>query len=93
MSTNPCNAASLLGILSSLQGSSLSAQQQAIASANLANQARSVAVASNSNNVAFGSAATGEIIRGLRNRLFLKYAGIDYEFYNRQDLQYRSDAP
>lgn len=31
----------------------------------------------------------GVLIQGLRNRLFLKYAGIDYEFYNFFDTVYR----
>ena len=33
--------------------------------------------------------ASGALIQGLRNRLFLKYAGIDYEFYNVYDMRYR----
>ena len=34
----------------------------------------------------------GDRVRGLRNRLFLKYLGIDYEYYNVQDVRYRSAA-
>ena len=33
--------------------------------------------------------SAGALIQGLRNRLFLKYAGIDYEFYNVYDIRYR----
>jgi hypothetical protein len=32
---------------------------------------------------------SGVIFQGLRNRLFLKYAGIDYELYNFPDTVYR----
>lgn len=32
----------------------------------------------------------GVLLQGLRNRLFLKYLAVDYEFYNVQDIRYRS---
>lgn len=32
----------------------------------------------------------GVLLQGLRNRLFLKYLGVDYEFYNVNDIRYRS---
>lgn len=32
----------------------------------------------------------GAYLEGLRNRLFLKYSGIDYEFYNSDVMRYRS---
>ena len=33
----------------------------------------------------------GAYVLGLRNRLFLKYMGIDYEFYNVHDIRYRGE--
>ena len=41
----------------------------------------------------WAASATGSFIKGMRNRLFLKYAGIDYEFYNVHDLKYRGPPP
>ena len=41
------------------------------------------------NNDGRALSASGALIQGLRNRLFLKYAGIDYEFYNVYDMRYR----
>ena len=35
----------------------------------------------------------GDAAQGLRNRLFLKYWGIDYEFYNFSSMHYRGAAP
>jgi hypothetical protein len=38
------------------------------------------------------SANVAERLQGLRNRLFLKYIGVDYEFYNVYDMRYRGGA-
>ena len=95
MSTNPCNTTALTNLLSSLNGSSSNALSEIATVSDVMREARSVAVASNTNNygtVAAGSTVTGAMIQGLRNRLFLKYSGIDYEFYNVYDLQYRTTA-
>ena len=101
MASNPCNPSGLNGILSSLGGSRANAQGQALAMAAAALEARSVAVSSNANsayangsggNVGFASAMRGQYINGRRNRLLLKYAGIDYEFFNVYDLRYRDSV-
>jgi hypothetical protein len=48
-----------------------------------------VAVSANTAKPGFASTQRGDFIQGLRNRLFLKYAGIDYEYYNVYDQRYR----
>ena len=34
----------------------------------------------------------GAYLEGIRNRLFLKYTGVDYEFYNSEVMRYRSSV-
>ena len=34
----------------------------------------------------------GAYLEGIRNRLFLKYTGVDYEFYNSGVMRYRSNT-
>ena len=107
MSSNLCNTSALSSILTSLNGSSSNATSNLSTLLSVATEARSVAVSSNtlaysddlssssSNNggtVGTASAVSAEMIKGLRNRIFLKYAGIDYEFYNVYDLQYRTSV-
>jgi hypothetical protein len=100
MASNPCNSSALTGILSSLTGSRTNAQSQAAALASAAREARSVAVSSNAGSAfangktgaGFATAMSGEYIKGLRNRLLLKYAGVDYEFFNVYDLRYRDNV-
>lgn len=36
---------------------------------------------------------SGPFIEGLRNRLALKYLGVDYEYYNNDSMRYRSALP
>ena len=90
MSSNPCNSSALTNLLGSLGGANTNAAAQAGSVASMAREARSVAVSSNAGRPGFASSASCEFIQGLRNRLFLKYAGIDYEFYNPYDLRYRT---
>lgn len=101
MSTNLCDTSALSNLLSALNGSSTNALSELSTVAAIATEARSVAVAANSESygtasgsssgsVLSGNTVTGAMIQGLRNRLFLKYAAIDYEFYNIYDLQYRT---
>jgi hypothetical protein len=90
MSSNPCNSSALTSLLGSLTGSNANALAQAGSVASMAREARSVAVSSNAGRPGFAASSSGEFIQGLRNRLFLKYAGIDYEFYNVYDLRYRT---
>lgn len=103
MASNPCNPSGLKGVLSSVTGSQANAQRQALALASAALEARSMAVAANAGsayasgtvsggNAGFASAMRGQYIDGLRNRLLLKYAGIDYEFFNVYDLRYRDNV-
>ena len=103
MASNPCNPSGLNGILTSLTGSRTNAQSQALTMASAALEARSMAVSANTGSafanggmggsVGFAGAMRGEYIQGLRNRLLLKYAGIDYEFFNVVDLRYRDAIP
>ena len=102
MSTNLCDTSSLSNLLNALTGSSSNALNELSTVAAVATEARSVAVAANTESygttnsstgaVGSGSTVTGVMIQGLRNRLFLKYSAIDYEFYNIYDLQYRTMA-
>jgi hypothetical protein len=98
MASSLCNTGGVSSILSALGGSTPNARSQAAMLASLAQEARSVAVSSNSamasdplagGSAGFASAMRGEYIQGLRNRLMLKYSGIDYEFFNVYDLRYR----
>ena len=90
MSSNPCNASALKNLISALGGASDNARFQAGSIASMAREVRSVAVSSNARrNVGFAEPSRGAFIQGLRNRLFLKYAGIDYEYYNVYDIRYR----
>lgn len=98
MASSLCNTGGVSSILAALGGATPNARSQAGVLASLAQEARSVAVASNSvaasdplmgGSAGFATAMRGEHIQGLRNRLMLKYAGIDYEFFNVYDLRYR----
>ena len=64
-----------------------SASREAGRIASIAAEARSVAVAS----AAVDPSEDRELV-GIKNRLFLKYARIDYEFFNFYDMQFRSTA-
>lgn len=89
MSSNPCNASALQNLISSLGGAGVNAKLQAGTLASAAREVRSVAVSANTARPGFASTQRGALIQGLRNRLFLKYAGIDYEYYNVYDQRYR----
>ena len=98
MSSSPCNSSALASLLGALTGSGANARFQSGQLADVAREARSMAVSSNSfrssphGTVGFGSRSSGEFIQGIRNRLFLKYSGIDYEFYNFFDMRYREEV-
>lgn len=102
MTTSLCNAGGLQGLLDSVRGSSANARRQAGDMAGVAREARSVAVTANAaaetlalrtRRAGFATAMRGAYLQGIRNRLFLKYAGIDYEYYNVHDLRYRDSLP
>jgi len=94
MTTNPCNTTGLNNLLSSLHGSpNIAARRQAGIANAIALEARSALVSNNIRNPGFASLMTADVLQGMRNRLFLKYNGIDYEFYNTSNLLYRTTLP
>ena len=81
--------------LSTLLSVATEARSVAVSSNTLAYSDDSSSSSSSNNGggtVGTASAVSAEMIKGLRNRIFLKYAGIEYEFYNVYDLQYRTSV-
>ena len=69
--------------------------------ATIAREARSTAAAATARHLASPASreslspvarGRGAYLEGIRNRLFLKYTGVDYEFYNSDAMRYRSGA-
>lgn len=90
MSSKTCDTSAVLAALQQLASKNSNAASEAGAISAVAKEARSLA--SNINAIRWsGKSLDGaERTQGLRNRLVLKYVGIDYEYYNTDDMRYRS---
>jgi hypothetical protein len=99
MSLSTCNSVSnLINALSNNPSSNVQLQTSTLK--DVVQEARSSVISENINNTNILNETyinsnneevtiTISIIQGLKNRLFLKYIGVDYEMFNTKDLLYR----
>jgi hypothetical protein len=87
---NPCNTGNTDPVVDALKRNAKKASDEAAAVGSTAVEIRQVASSSNNGRPGSYNASTiGQVIIGMRNRLYLKYLGIDYEFFNVYDMRYR----
>lgn len=92
MSSSLCNNPILAALTTSASEASRGAAREAATVASVAREARSLAAWSNATSPRGRRLAGDDRLQGLRNRLFLKYIGVDFEFYNTSDMRYRRTA-
>jgi hypothetical protein len=96
MSSGICgtSSASPADVISALSAPSLAPASESMVAAAAAREIRLVAAVASGDCLCPGDpgADTGTVLQGLRNRLVLKYLGVDYEYYNVADMQYGNAA-
>lgn len=92
MSSSLCNNPVLAALTAAAGGAVSTAAREATTVASAAREARSLAAWSNAASLRGRRLSGDDRLQGLRNRLFLKYIGVDFEFYNTRDMRYRSTA-
>ena len=90
--TREASAASPADVLSALAGAASAPAAEARAAAAAAREMRLLAGAASGLQPDLGEADRPTRIQGVRNRLFLKYLGVDFEHYNTEDMRYRGGA-
>jgi hypothetical protein len=88
MNISQFNKTSLQNLLSSVDKTLIQSKDQILEVQKTSTEIRSIVTSANLNQPEFLALNQNHFMSSLRNRIFLKYLGIDYELNNTKDIYY-----